>query len=61
MVESETGSRTVTISSVDGVHHAIHLLRQTYPFSDWRIINVASVADINDRTIKNAGGRLPKS
>ena len=43
LLESEQGIKSVRVSEVDGVKHAILLIRLKYPFSEWRVVNIAEV------------------
>ena len=46
-IESENDLKSVSISKVSGLDHARLILRQKYPFKEWRIVNIAAVtADV---------------
>ena len=44
VIESRDGIKTVKILDVDGVAHAISVLRDKYSFDQWRVVNIAAVA-----------------
>ena len=46
IVESADELRTVNIRMCTGIDHARLILRQKYPFKDWRIVNMAEMPDI---------------
>lgn len=43
VIESLDGIKTVEIVDVDGVAHAISVLRDKYSFDEWRVVNIAAV------------------
>ena len=43
LLESEQGIKSVRVTDVDGVKHALLLVRLKYPFSEWRVVNIAEV------------------
>ena len=46
LVETADDFRAITISRATGIDHARMILRQKYPFKDWRIVNIAEMPDI---------------
>ena len=44
-IESEDEIKTVQVEAVYGLADARLLLREKYPFDQWRIINVAAVPE----------------
>ena len=40
-LESKDNIQYVNINSVEGVAHAVTLVRKHFPFEEWRIINIA--------------------
>ena len=44
LIESESGSKTIKVTEVDGPRHALQVLREKYPFRCWRVINMAAIA-----------------
>ena len=44
VIESRDGIKTVDIVDVDGVAHAMSVLRDKYSFDEWRVVNIAAVA-----------------
>ena len=46
LIETVHDFRAITISRATGIDHARLILRQKYPFKDWRIVNIAEMPDI---------------
>ena len=45
-VESEDEIKTVQVEAVYGLGDAREVLRQKYPYEQWRIINIAAVPEL---------------
>ena len=43
VIESADGIQRVEIVEVEGLSHALMVLRKTYSFDKWRVINIAAV------------------
>ena len=46
VIEAAHDFRTITIKNVTGIDHARLIVRQKYPFKDWRIVNIAELPDM---------------
>ena len=46
LIETVDDFRAITIGKATGIDHAWLILRQKYPFKDWRIVNIAEMPDI---------------
>jgi len=41
VLENENGPRTVKVTRVSSLEHALFVVRKKYSFKEWRVINVA--------------------